>query len=159
MKKSFKKYKRSFKCYALPNARKTRLGRKAAGTARRAAKTGKIEEAYERLVKAEAVGYDGLTHHLTSPRKAAQLLADAMLYEEKRRNHNEHAAKVAAKKAAGQDSPRKRWAIYPLTQSGQPGGEPIQICGIKRVAEMRAAEIGEWGGRNLGVFPYITPKP
>lgn len=154
MKASFKAYKRSFKCRALPKARKTLKGRKAAGIARRAAKSGRVEQAYGKLVSATVTGFDGLEHHLISPRKAAELLADSMLYEEKRRHHWEY----AAKKAERNDAPRRRWAIYPLTQSGQPGETPIQVCGIKRVAEARAAEISRWGKRECVVLAYIPNR-
>lgn len=154
MRKSFKAYKRPFKCYALPNARKSVRGRKAAGIARRAAKSGRVEQAYEKLVNATTVGFDGLEHHLTSPRKAAQLLADSILYEERRQHHRDY----VAKKAVQGGGSRKRWAIYPISQSGQVGETPIQILGTKVAAEQRAADFSRWGKCDLTVLPYTPSK-
>ncbi len=152
--KSFKLYKRPFTCPSLPRARKSRAGRKAADAARRAAKgldAEKITSAFDRLTQRTIVGYDGIEHKLVSPKRAASLLADAILYEEKRQNK---LARQSKKESAAKAGGRKRWAIFPLSQSGHPGETPVQVLGTKKAAQNRAAEIGQWGGRGLVVLPY-----
>ncbi|MGB8644458.1 MAG: hypothetical protein WCF84_04425 [Anaerolineae bacterium] len=146
MKTSFKQYKRSFKCNALPHASRSKAGR----MARNAAKSGRIEKALERMTTQTQIGPDGIERYVSNPHRAAELLADALLYEEKRQARKRYAAR---KEQAEGASTHKRWGIYPLSQNGKPSDTPVQVLPTKIAAAGRAEELHQWGKRAFIVQP------
>lgn len=152
-------------CNALRRARHT----KAAQMAKRAVKpavtppTTRIEKTLARMTTKTYIDHLGIERYITNEKRAAELLADAILRSDKRCGKAKpHAgARVGRaftqhrKRANGNEvpapSPRKRWGIYPLAQNGAVSEIPVVILNTKGEADARCHLLAQWGKHPLTV--------